>query len=34
MKPVRLLLASLLLALLAGCRAAAWRDYHYTDPVE
>ncbi|HMK08828.1 MAG TPA: hypothetical protein VK449_07340 [Anaerolineales bacterium] len=20
--------------LLAGCRAAAWRDYHYTDPVE
>jgi predicted esterase len=28
------LLFCLLLLLLGGCRAAAWRDYHYTDPVE
>jgi pimeloyl-ACP methyl ester carboxylesterase len=34
MKPRRLLLVSLMLALLGGCRAPAWRDYHYTDPVE
>src|SRR3990172_12687661 len=34
MKPRRVLLASGLLLLLAGCRAEAWRDYHFTDPVE
>src|SRR3989304_3072005 len=34
MKSRRALLASGLLLLLAGCRAQAWRDYHYTDPVE
>ncbi|MBM2843829.1 MAG: hypothetical protein HW404_1666, partial [Anaerolineales bacterium] len=34
MKPRRVLLTSGLLLLLAGCRAEAWRDYHFTDPVE
>lgn len=28
------MLASCTLLLLAGCRAAGWRDYHHTDPVE
>src|SRR3990172_2433178 len=34
MKSRRALLASGLLLLLAGCRAQAWRDYHFTDPLE
>jgi pimeloyl-ACP methyl ester carboxylesterase len=34
MKSRRALLASGLLLLLAGCRAQAWRDYYFTDPVE
>ena len=34
MKLRRTLLPVLALLFLAGCGAAAWRDYHYTDPVE
>src|SRR3972149_3502200 len=34
MKSRRALLASGLLLLLAGCRPQAWRDYHFTDPLE
>lgn len=30
----RSLAACLVLLLLAGCRAAAWRDFHYTEPVD
>ena len=34
MKTRRLLSLVVLAAFLTGCRAAAWRDYHYTEPVE
>jgi len=34
MKPRHAVVAFLALVLLAGCRAAAWRDYHHTEPVE
>ena len=34
MKPRHALLLALLLVLLSGCRAAAWRDYHHSEPVE
>jgi len=33
MRP-RLLLLPALVLVLAGCRAAAWRDYHHAEPVE
>lgn len=34
MRTRRALSLVVLAALLAGCRAAAWRDYHHTEPVE
>jgi predicted esterase len=34
MKPRHAVLACCSFLLLAGCRAAAWRDYLHTDPVE
>jgi hypothetical protein len=34
MKPRRALVVFVTLVLLTGCRASAWRDYRYTDPVE
>ena len=31
---LRLLLLPVLVLVLSACRAAAWRDYHFTEPVE
>jgi len=34
MKPRRLVPVLIAILLLAGCRAAAWREYHHVEPVE
>ena len=31
---LRLLILPVLVLMLSACRAAAWRDYHFTEPVE